>query len=178
MWIFPFKNYFLQTSVDRARIHQKILELTFLSDAGYKKRDNTKKYFYGTVSQDLFSLQTINEEHRLVPFMEGEVKGVGDDIYLFLRLKAFKFRRLYVLIFLFAFVGAWMLAMEFLHSGISSFQNPPFLLLTLVILAVWFYLLRSCMVFWRIQKNTLDFFRGLLEAEAIDYKKVPIVFKL
>jgi hypothetical protein len=178
MWIFPFRNYYLKTSVNRAQIHQKILEHTFLSDAGYRKEGNSRKLFYGTASDELFSLQTINDNDRLVPYIEGEVKGVGHDIYLFLNFKAFRYRRIYVLIFLFGLAGLILLVSQLASGGLSSFQNAPFLLLSMVMLSVCGYIIWSCIVFWRIQKKTLNFFCELLEANPISYSEVHVVFKL
>jgi hypothetical protein len=178
MWLFPFKTYYLATSFDRNQIYAALLNLTYLSDATYKKTDQVKKYFYGELSKEDFEFQSIADEKRLVPFVEGTIRGAGNEMYLFMNFKAFRMRRIYLIFFAFiAGCGGYAL-FDLLRFGTAVFQNPPFFLLLAVSLGLSIFLIIRCRNFWRVQKNSLDFFRGLLDAEIIAYRDVPVVFKL
>lgn len=178
MWLFPFKTHYLKTAISREEIRQKMAELVYLSDADYKRTDHHKKYFYGTLSAEDFEFQTIAEENRLVPYCSGTFRGAGDEMYIFLNLKAFRVRRLYVLFLLFLALVLGFAVSEVVSYGTGVLRNPPFFLLLGVIIALSVYLGLRCRNFWRISRNSLDFFRGLLSAEPVNYPEIPIVFRL
>lgn len=177
MWLYPFKNYYLQTQMTREEISQNVLNFTFLSDMGYKP-DGNKKYFYGELDPEAFHLQTIEGEDRLVPFTEARMRGVEDEMYLFIVLKAFRYRRIYVVLMAFLLSSFGVFISDLVTFGTAVFYTPPVYLFLSIIVGISIFLLVKCYHFWSKQKNTLDFYRGMFQAELVDFKNVPFVFKL
>lgn len=177
MWLYPFKNYYLKTEMSRSEITNNVLQLTFLSDEGYKS-SGEKKYFYGELDPETFHLESIEDAHRLVPYTEAKMRGVEDEMYLFVTLKLFKYRRIYFVIIAFLMISLTLMISDVVKYKAAVLQNPPFYLLTAIILGIILYLVVKCRGFWRTEKNTLDFYRGLFQAEIVKYSDVPVVFKL
>ncbi|MBS3913302.1 MAG: hypothetical protein KG003_02295 [Bacteroidetes bacterium] len=178
MWLLPFKTYYLRSTLTRKEIEQRILQITFLSDQGYRKTDNSKKYFYGTNSDELFSLQTIIENVDLVPYADGEIKGVDDDTYIYLDLKAFKHQRIFLVLILFALGGLIFLSSQILEYKTAVFSNLPFTIAWIMILGIGGYIGFACNRFWKLVYPSLNFFEVLLDAETIKYSEIPIVFRI
>lgn len=178
MWLFPFKTYFLKSPVPRQEIVRIFEDLTFLSDAGYKKRGSEKKYFYGTVSNEDFEFETIAEEQRLTRYFSGFIQGAENEMYITLQVKAFRVRRIYLAFALFVLSCLFIVSLELYHTGLKALGNPPLVLLMAILTGLLAYWIVQCARFWKIQKNSLDFFRGLLQADLVKYKDIPIVFKL
>jgi len=62
--------------------------------------------------------------------------------------------------------------------GINTlFQTTTFLFLGILVFLV-VYLFNIAKSFKKKLQSSIDFFRGMLEAETIDAKDVPIIFKL
>lgn len=177
MWLFPFKNYYFKTELSRQQITQAVLDLTFLSDQGYRT-DGKRKYFYGELDPESFVLQSIRQEDKLVPYTEARMRGVEDDMYLFLTFKAFKFRRIYIILVAFLMLSIGLLVSDFMEYGKAVFYNPPFYLFLSIILGMSAYLIWRCYQFWRLTSNSINFYRGLFNADLVPYKSIPVVFKL
>src|SRR5690242_13237779 len=149
MWLYPFKHHYLRSELNRAQIQQKVLEFTFLSDEGYRRTDENPRYFFGTASDQEFSLQTIQNHKNLVPYVEGEIKGVENEIYLFLQLKAWRYRRVFLLLIIFVLICLVVFSNEIFNNGMAAFQSMTFMMLSFILGGCILYLLWVCFVFWR-----------------------------
>ena len=47
MFAYPFQNSYLKSNLTRSQLAEKLTEVTFLSDANYKKRPKTPPSFMG-----------------------------------------------------------------------------------------------------------------------------------
>lgn len=178
IWLFPFKTYYLKCGANRETVHQRMLELTFLSDDGYKRTGEGKMFFFGTLGIEDFDVESISTDNRLVDYISGRLKGAGNDMYVILTLKAFKVRRIYLIFLILMLAMTGFAISEFLTWGMAVFRTPTFMLLSVVVLALMGYLIFECSKFWKKQKTSLDFFRGLFEADTVRYKDIPVVFRL
>lgn len=177
MWIFPFKNIILKTNLTRQEVADAIEQNTFLSDAGYKRKDELKKFFYGTVSTQEFDLETIDPKAELAGFFEGSIKGVERDIYIFLSIRGFKFRRVFVLLYLFTLSCIGIIASDVAKKGLVAFYQTGTLLFIMITLLLWGYLLFAGYIFGQKARHSIDFFRGMLQADQVQRDAVPIIFR-
>jgi hypothetical protein len=65
MFIYPFKIVYLQSGQTRQMLHDQLLNHTFLSDQGFRKPDNNPRAFFGELSNQDFTLETIEKGDRL-----------------------------------------------------------------------------------------------------------------
>lgn len=177
MWLFPFYSAILKTNLDRDEVAAVVTENTFLSDAGYKRSNDKQKFFFGIVSRDEFSLETIQNQGKLANFFRGDIKGVDRDIFVFLSVRAFKFRRLYFLIMIFNVVCMGILGNDLYAFGPAILKQPGSLMFAGVILALWIYILYTGFVFQQKLRSSIDFFRGMLQADEVKKSEVPLIFR-
>ena len=85
MILFPFRTVYLKTSKLRKEIVLNIVTNTYLSDAAYKKTDQNKTFFYGSVNDQGFILQNVSHE-KITAFIEGNILGVDEDMYIIMSL--------------------------------------------------------------------------------------------
>ncbi|MEK0420472.1 MAG: hypothetical protein RLZZ161_323 [Bacteroidota bacterium] len=174
MFLYPFKTIWLKTTADRAVIADKIIQQTYLSDAGYRKTDNLTKFFYGLANENEFVLENIGNK-RIPSFYEGDILGVGEETYVKVRMGAIKHIRIYILYLLLLATGLvfWlrgMLGMDLVDNQIMLVFSSILLLL----LGYGYYFIRQ---FQRKLTSGIDFFRGLLSADNITADEVPAIFK-
>jgi hypothetical protein len=173
MFLYPFKTIWLKTDVNRAVLSDFILQQTYLSDADYRKKDALTKFFYGLVNENEFVLENIKNT-RLPGFVEGDILGVEEETYVKLRMGAFRHIRIYILYVLIVLAGLFFwtraaLGMDVVDSGILIGFSA--ILFSLIGYCIYFLLL-----FTRKARAGEDFFRGLLQGEVIDKKRVPSLF--
>jgi hypothetical protein len=178
MWIYPFKTIYLKSSLSREEIKSKMLELVFLSDENYQRSDELKKFFYGTLSNEDFDFQSLDTDNRLTPYAAGYFRGADNEMYIFLHLKGFKSRRLFLVLFAAILIMTGIAITEIVKYGAGVFLNPPFEILLLMLLFLGIFTIRRGQKFKALAENSLRFFRGLLNAEVVRFKDVPIVFRL
>ncbi len=178
MMLFPFYSAILKTSLTRSQVSEAILENTFLSDEGYKRTDDKKKFFYGNTSPADFTLEILDSKGHLASFYNGTINGVENEIYVFLNIQAFRYRRIYAVLVIFIVTAFSKLTWDLYSYGINTlFQTTTFLFLGIIVFLV-VYLFNIAKSFKKKLQSSIDFFRGMLEAETIDAKEVPIIFKL
>lgn len=174
MFLYPFKTIWLKTGSGREELADKIMEQTFLSDAGYRKSDNMTKFFYGIVNKDEFVLENIGNK-RIPSFFEGDILGVGEETYIKLRMGALKHTRVYVLYCVLLITGFF-----FWLRGILGLDNVDvqimyaFSTIMIFLLGYAYYFVRQ---FQRKMSHGIDFFRGLFSADRISGNEVPAIFK-
>lgn len=178
MWFFPFQSYNLKTNLNRFALERLLLDITYLSDENYKKTKNAKQYFYGSVSKEDFSLETIADEHRLVSYVSGTFKGADEDMFVVLHLKAFSFRRIYVVLLLFLILCLGFLVSQLWQYGPLVFKEPTSIIFIAMTIALFGYLFIKCLRFWKIVSNSLSFFKGLFQADLVSKNDIPVVFRL
>ena len=59
MILYPFKTQFLKTNLTRNQVSAQLIQETFLSDADYKKSNEQTISFFGEVSDQDFTLETV-----------------------------------------------------------------------------------------------------------------------
>lgn len=176
MFLFPFQRYFLAASKSRQEILNSLLELTYLSDENFKS-DGKAKFFFGETDNESFALQTISSDDRLTDYAEGRLRGVDHEMYIFLTLKAFKYRRIYIVLLVFLSICLWLLGTDLYDNGLAVFNNPPFYLLAALVLGLTTFMVNKYIKFVRVKKNALLFFCGLFEATEVKKSQIPLVFR-
>jgi hypothetical protein len=176
MFLFPFQRYFLAATKTRKEILESILELTYLSDENFKT-DGKPKFFFGETDNESFALQTISAEDRLTDYAEGRIRGVEHEMYVFLTLKGFKHRRIYLVLLAFLSICLWLLGSDLFENGMAALSNPPFYLLAALVLGLTAFMVNKYIKFVRVKNNALLFFCGLFEATAIKKSEIPLVFR-
>lgn len=177
--LYPFSHVYLRTEMTREEVRDALTALTFLSDEGYKNDPSIKKTFYGSVSEDEFELKSIDKESKLVPDVLGRIVGVEREIYVSLSLRMIRYRRVYALVTLFWLVSfgfaVWDIASRWL-SGMP-FNLPQWIFLGLLMVIAG--LLTGLANKFEVKRNySVDFFRGLLDADEVEEKDVPGVFRI
>jgi len=174
MLIYPFKTIWLKTQHRRETIANLITDQTYLSDATYRKSDAQTKFFYGTVSDAEFVLEAIKGK-RMAGHVEGDIVGVGDDTYVKLSLGALRHKRIYVLL-----IALLLGSSVFWFRAFFGFERIDAIIFNLFS-TVWILLLLYAFYFlWQFQRNiqpSIDFFRGLLQADLVEENVVPAIFK-
>ncbi len=181
MFGFPFKTLYLKTSLNRENIHQALLEHTYLSDMNYKNIGQSKKTFFGEVSNQDFKLETINNK-AISNFAHGEIKGVENDMYLIIHIGALEHIRIYALFLATFFVSTFFLFEGLYHNYLDTY-GPSFFdsQINLVLTVIEFILLIIIVFKWNDFRRSLNptkqFFETLLQAKSIQKQEVPSIFR-
>lgn len=178
MKLYPFQTIWLKTGSSREELSQLLLEQTFLSDQGFRRTDDRKKYFFGEINDQEFSLETINSTERLAPYIRGRILGVGHETYIRLQFGAFRHQRAYLLLSIFLLSCLVIILRGFALEGSYAMENIPFLIFGGVVVSVALFLLYQTYSFHHKAMNSRDFFRGLFQADIIHKSGVPGVFRL
>ena len=172
----PFRNIYFSTHKTRKEIEELIVSQTFLSDANYKKPDENTRNFYGSVNSEVFTLQNINNP-KIVPFAEGIIFGVGHEMYIQLKLKGLRSLRIYLLLIILTLSSFGILLFQLSLVGVSVFNNIPALFAFIITLLLLFQIIKLGKLYAALEPSSINYFRGLLEAELIVKKDIPAVFK-
>jgi hypothetical protein len=177
MFLYPFKSFYLQSSLSRADLTQFLLETSFLQDQGYKKEKDSKKLFYGLVNENEFDLESINDD-KMVDHISGQILGVANETYIFIRFGALKHLRFYFIVLFFIAAAIGFISQDILENGTYSLSQPPFMVFFVVFLVLLIYMFYQLGSFQKRLQYSLDFFRGMFQGELISRKDIPVIFKL
>ena len=175
MILFPFRTVYLKTSKLRKEIVSDILSNTYLSDAGYKKSDQKKTFFYGRVNDQGFILQNVAHE-KITAFIEGNILGVGEEMYIKFRFKGFRSLRIFLLILMLIIGSLGFVGFHLWERNLDSITDIPVLFALGLTLILLFFSLNTGIIFMDKIKDTQAFFCDLLEAEEVGEKDIPGIF--
>lgn len=175
--LYPFKTIVFKTSLSRFEVKDRITSQTYLSDADFKKKDSFKKFFFGEVSEFDFSLQNISNEKRFVQFYDGQIKGVENEVYVFITAKAMRYRRIYAALAILVLLAIGFIANDAFHRGARVLKDPGFVTGCLMLLVFIAFLITRFRIFNTRIANTIQYFRGLLEADCVEEHEVPSIFR-
>lgn len=177
MFLYPFHTQFLKTSLNRQQVVEKLTAETFLSDADYVKSDQQPRNFYGDISQQDFTLETIANNKPLVNFFTGEIRGSENEIYVLVQLGAWQHRRIFLL-----FVLLILACFTFVVNHLITFKSPypqnlaAWLLLgTALALGTVFY--TKAKQFNNNKHSSIKHLCERINAEAIPTESVPLIFR-
>jgi len=177
MFLYPFKTQFLKTELNRNQVADILTTQTFLSDANFKKTDSNPRAFYGEISNQDFTLETIEDKQRFVNFCTGEIRGSENEVYILLQLGAWQHRRIFLL-FLILILSCTVLLAKHLWLFQNFYpQNFAAWLLLLTNIALFIALYVKAKNFHARLKSTTDFFSQLWSAKAIHQTEVPQLFR-
>ena len=177
MFLYPFKTQFLKTALTRKQVSDKLIQQTFLSDADYKKTDNQPRIFFGEVSEQDFTLETITQQKSLANFCTGEIRGSENEIYILLQLGAWQHRRIFLLFALLIMACLIFLANHLILYKALYPQTLAAWLLLGTFFALFATLYSKAKKFHSGTEETMAHFSALWEAQPIDKKEVPLIFQ-
>lgn len=176
-WIFPFYSTTLKTALNREQVAESVERSTYLSDAGYKRSPDDKKYFFGTVSSQEFELESLESQENLTRFAEGSIRGIGNEIYIFLRLRGFQYRRTWAAMMIFEIAALVALVTDVAEHGFQTLFQPQALIFLAVISGILGYVIYTSLAFQKKIDHTVNVFRGMLDADVTERKNVPLIFR-
>ena len=177
MLLYPFKTQFLKTNLTRIQVAEKLVQHTFLSDADYQKTDDQPKHFFGEVSEQDFTLETITQQKSLVNFCTGEIRGSDNEIYILLQLGAWQHRRIFLLFALLILACLTFLTNHLVLYKALYPQTLAAWLLLGTFIALLTTLLSKAKKFQNDAPQTVSYFADLLQAEPIEKNQVPLIFQ-
>ena len=165
MILYPFKTQFLKTNLTRNQVSAQLIQETFLSDADYKKSNEQTISFFGEVSDQDFTLETITQDKPLVNFCTGEILG------------AWQHRRIFLL-----FALLILACLTFLTNHLVLYKALyPQTLAAWILLGTFIALLTTLITkakkFHQHTQPTIDHFCTLWQAQAISKDEVPLIFQ-
>lgn len=197
MFAYPFQNSYLKSSFKREQLAKKLEEVTYLSDANYKKTSKNTSVFYGEISSIDFSLEHISKKQSSVNFVRGQFLGADNDMYIKIRLGAWKHQRVYFLL-----VTTMLTLLGFLLFYISqaphgfrypeeyyqiygynssetlyNLQTPMAMMMEAFIAIIAIIIYIKYRNFRKNINQTINYFKGLWEADLINKHEVPLVFR-
>ena len=176
MILFPFTTLYLKSKQTRKEIEANLLSQSFLSDADYKKTDSNKKFFYGRINDQGFILQNISQD-ILVPFLEGNIFGAENDIFIHFRFKGFKSTRVFLLLIILLLGSLGFIAYHVYLMGLSGLISLPAGFASIITLILLFVILSTSKSYFSKLASTIDYFNGLFDAEVIDKAQFPSFFR-
>lgn len=177
MLLYPFKTAYIQTSFNRSEVAQALTQQTFLTDEDFQKTEQQQIHFFGEVSEQDFTLESISQDKPLVNFCTGEIRGSENEIYILLHLGAWQHRRIFLL---FALLILTCTAFLFHHLWLYHTPYPKtiaasLLLATIIALSSTLYV--KAKNFQRLTQSTLDHFNNLWQGKTIAKTEVPLIFR-
>lgn len=197
MFAYPFQNSYLKSSLSREQLAQKLEDITYLSDANYKKTTQNTSVYYGEVSKIDFSLEHISKKQNSVNFLRGQFLGADNDLFIKIRLGAWKHQRVYFLLLttLFTLLGFLLFYVSQAPHGfrypeqyyqlygynssetLYNLQTPMALIMEafMALIAIIIYI--KYRNFCKNINPTINYLKGLWEADLINKHEVPLVFR-
>ncbi|MEN9312082.1 MAG: hypothetical protein RL747_1270 [Bacteroidota bacterium] len=177
MFLYPFKTAFIQTSLNRAEVSAALIKQTFLTDEDFQKTEGQQMIFFGEVSQQDFTLESIAQEKPIVNFCTGEIRGSENEIYILLQLGAWQHRRIFLLFALLILAcTAFYIHHLWLFNALYPKTIAASLLLTTIIALVTTLYIKARNFHQRTQP-TLDHFNTLWQGKTITKSEVPLIFR-
>ncbi|MBL7811952.1 MAG: hypothetical protein JNL57_06975 [Bacteroidetes bacterium] len=175
--LYPFQTIYLRTSLNRNDVQEQLKSVTFLPEVP-RTQQKTTGIFYGSVSPDQFDIEYIGDKPGYCQFISGEIKGLEDEIYLILRMGAFRHRRFYLLLCAFYFVSLALVASDFMQNGTPSLQRWPAVVFGFVFIILTGYCTTYLWRFQRTKARTVLYLRGMFQADEVTASDLPVVFRL
>lgn len=177
MFLFPFRRYILSVEKNRDEVQDLLSDITLLDRVSPEGIKGDKKLFFGKVTHEEFVLENLQATQSLVPFVSGEIRGIDRELYIFFRFKAYRHMRSWVLFLAFVLGTLLFLATELVAYS-QAWKQWPFIVLSILIFACILYSIIRINNFWKLEKNSLNFFEKMLNARSISYSEVPGIFKI
>jgi hypothetical protein len=192
MFIYPFKIVYLHSGKTRQMLHDQLLNHTFLSDHGYRKPDTNPRAFFGELSDQDFTLETIEKGDRLVNFITGDFRGSENEMYVRMQLGSWQHQRvflLYALATIACFVGFFAAIAnniripaqseipDILHALLNGLKPSLAYVFLICGLSLFIALYVKARQFQRRQISSIDFFKNLWVAKQVEKTEVPILFQ-
>lgn len=176
--LYPFYSVILKTSASREEVRNILIENTFNHSGSPNQKVNHDQMFYGKISEVEFSLETVQTQSDWINYFEGEIKGVADEIYVYLECKGMKHRRFYFLILLAYLAVMGYVVYDFGSRGKLVLQDTGFLvsMALLVVLSILF--LRQLSRFKKKIDQSVQKFSTLIHAEPVKKSEVPDIFRM
>jgi len=197
MFAYPFQYVYLKSNYTREVLKEKLEHVTFLSDANFKKTHNNTSVFYGEVSAIDFSLEHISKKQNSVNFVRGQFLGAENDMYIRIRLGAWKHQRIYflLLVTLFTLLGfLTFYVMQAPHGfrypeeyyqlyGYNSSEIGYNLRTPMALVMESFIVIIATIIYIKYRnfrqniQATLNYTKGLWDAEIVNEQEVPLLFR-
>ncbi len=173
-------------------LHDQLLNHTFLSDHGYRKPDTNPRAFFGELSDQDFTLETIEKGDRLVNFITGDFRGSENEMYVRMQLGSWQHQRvflLYALATIACFVGFFAAIAnnirihaqseipDILHALLNGLKPSLAYVFLICGLSLFIALYVKARQFQRRQISSIDFFKNLWDAKQVEKTEVPILFQ-
>jgi hypothetical protein len=175
---FSNNTLYLKTDNTRQEVLGRIRQHTLLETKDYKNDPSTKKFFRGELSEEEAWLTTIDPKARLAPHIHVRLRGIEHEMFLLVNLRMHGNMAFPIFLFLFFGGAAWLLFKQFSIWGNEAFSRAEVWLLAPIALLLVAFMLWRWLRFRRDAENTLDFIRGLTEADLVKEEDVPVVFRL
>ena len=177
MLFYPFQSQFLKTALNRNEVAENLVAQTFLSDAEFKRTSDQPRLFYGEVSSQDFTLETIAQNKGLVNFCTGEIRGSENEIYILIQLGSWQHRRIFLL-FMLLILACFVFLINHLVLFKAFYpQTLPAWLLLMTLTSLFITLYIKARNFQRNLASTIAHFCTLWKAEAVSKNHVPLIFR-
>lgn len=176
MFGYPFKTIYLKSNLTRNELESNLKELTYLSDDNFKKDKNKKYTFYGEISNQDFTIETLEPQKNTANFITGLFRGVENDTFIILRIGALKHRRIFVLFFAAIATILGFLLHDFYLYPAYSLKNAFFLSLLALEIIMMGIVWVKYNNFNRSVPETKQIFTDLWSATEISKNQLPIIF--
>lgn len=197
MFGYPFQYIYLKSELSRRELEQRLLNVTFLSDANFKKQSQNPSVFFGEVSNIDFNLEHISKKQQGVNFVRGQFLGADNEMYTRVRLGAWQNQRIYFLLIA-MFLTLFGFLVHYVSQAPHGFRYPEeyyqlygynsselaynlkmplalimqsFMAIIAIIMLVKFRNFRKSM------NSTIQYLKGLWDAELITKHEVPLLFR-
>lgn len=163
--------------MNRSAVSDSLTKNTFLTDLNFKKVEGQQIIFFGEVSSQDFTLETITKNKALVNFCSGEIRGSENEIYVLIQLGAWQHRRIFLLFSVlilacFVFLIDHLVLFEAIYP-----QSLPAWLLLMTLVSLFTTLYVKARNFHRNLAPTIAYFCTLWNAETVSKNQVPLIFR-
>lgn len=123
-------------------------------------------------------MQNIDKDNDFVEYLQGNIKGVDREVFLFTSFRAFKHRRIYALVLMFFLSTLIFLGFNLYLYGLAALFEQGAAIMALVSLGVLTYVSMVHYTFKRQLGKTIAFVEDKLAAKIVKREDVPLVFQL
>jgi hypothetical protein len=196
MFLFPFHTVYLSSALNREKLAEKLRSVSYLSDAHFKKQKDNPCTFYGEISSIDFNLEHISKKQAGVNFIQGRFLGADEEMFIELKLGAWKHKRIYMLLllilistlsFLLYYAGqnphGFATIEEYYHiygfgksTLLYNLNTPLAWLMEFISLVIFAIIFVKYHYFKKLEIHSIDYLRGLWNAQIVTPHEVPQVF--
>jgi hypothetical protein len=197
MFAYPFQYLYLKSALTRTELAERLTQVSYLSDENYKKTSQNTSVFFGEVSPIDFNLEHISKKQKSVNFVRGKFLGADSDMYVKIRLGAWQHQRVYFMLVatLFTMLGfliyyvmqepqGFRYPQEYYQLyGYNSSETAynlgtPLALIMEAIMAIIAIIIGFKYRNFRNNiQPTVNYLKGLWEADAVLKHEVPLIFQ-